>query len=904
MLLQIYYPMFRKTLACAFFFLAPLSLLCQIRITGRIINKPDKSSIVGANITLQEPYSGSIVAFAISGQEGNYLLIYKKNTFPKDSFDLVVTTLGYGIARKKIYASEIQAVDFYLEAAISDLPNITVTNTRPMVKQRGDTLSYAVDSFASAQDRVIIDIIRKLPGIEVNPDGKISYNGKALSDLYIDGDNLLDDKYNLATNSIPSNMVKDIQILENHQPIKALPKLGRTDRVAMNISLKDTAKIKLIGKAELAAGSNYVYDEVVDLMSFKKKYKSINSIKFNNSGKDISDDFISHNFEDYKKQLELDNPQSLLTPNSPGNPNIGKPNYLFNNAFLFNTNNLVKSSRGLQVKSNIYYYHDNQPQDYRSLDIYYLPTDTIRFDQRQQVKAAFDYLHFNFNLNSNKNKLYFDNSLTAELNTNSNTADMTVNTSGLTQRISARMFSIANLLNLIKPIGRKSALQYNTYLNFTNRPENLDLFPGITAPQINGGASSFGLHQQAAIPTFFINSFISVKIPGNRLLQSYKIGFMGQWQQLSSQATSENANHMLTALPDSFTNRVNWQKYKLYSNCEYTLMWPRSQLYISVPLSVQQLTYVSLPIAKDNNDLVVRVSPRLSFRYETGVKSFLTGSFQLNNTLPSIKDIFPGRIIQNYRTLVSSEILFPQSTTRSLSAGYNYKHTLKLLFFNINALYGSTDKNSILSTLYNNNLIENTIVPFTNQVDFVNVNSGISKYYFPLKGTVSAKFSWQLSNWNQVQNNRNGSFQNINTTWNISLNSKLSRRWNASYDLTYLTNTTRQLDVKQGRAQDQQNKQFQQKLVTTLSTSGNAFITLTAEHFYAQGLANTKTNYLFVHGSLRYKINKLKSDLVIEANNLTNNTGFTTVSISANTYSQQVISIRARTVLLKILFSF
>jgi hypothetical protein len=896
--------MSKKMLAWAFFFLAPLSLLSQVRITGRIINKPDKSSIPGANITLQESHSGSIVAFSISGQDGSYLLIYKKNTSPRDSFELVVTTLGYGIARKKIQALESQVADFYLEAAAGNLPDVTVTNTRPMIKQRGDTITYAVDSFATAQDRVIIDIIRKLPGIEVNQDGKISYNGKALSDLYIDGDNLLDDKYNLATNSIPSNMVKDIQVLENHQPIKALPKLGRTDRVAMNISLKDTARIKLIGKAELGAGSNHVYDETVDLMFFRKKYKSINSLKFNNSGKDVSDDFISHNFEDYKKQLELDNPDALLTPNSPGNPNIGKPNYLFNNAFLLNTNNLVRSRRDLQIRSNIYYYRDNQPQDYRSLDIYYLPTDTIRFDQHQHVRSAFDYLHINLNLNSNKNKLYFDNSLTAELNLNTNTAEMTVNAAGLNQRISSRMFSIANLLNLIKPIGRKSAMQYNTYLNFTNRPENLDLFPGIPATQINGGVPPFGLHQQAEVPTFFINSFISIKIPGNRLLQSYKIGFMGQWQQLYSQANSENANHMLTALPDSFTNRVNWQKYKFYSNCEYTLIWPKIQFYASIPLSVQQLTYVSLPIVKDDNNMVVRINPKVSFRYETGVKSFLTGSFQVNNTLPSIKDIFPAHIIQNYRTLASSETLFPQSSSRAVSAGYNYRHTLKLLFFNINALYGSTDKNAILSSLYHNNLIENTMIPFTNQVDFVNLNSGVSKYYYPLKGTVSAKFSWQLSNWNQVQNNRNASFQNTNATWSISLNSKISPRWNATYDLAYQTNRTRELNGKQGGVPDQENKQLQQKLVTTLIPSNNSFISFTAEHYYAQGLANTKTNYLFLHSSFRCKINKLKSDLVIEANNLTNNAEFTTVSISANTYSQQVISIRTRRILLKILFSF
>jgi hypothetical protein len=67
----------------------------------------------------------------------------------------------------------------------------------------------------------------------VAKDGKISYNGKAISNLYIGGDNLLDDKYNIATSSIPNGVVDKVQVMENHQPIKMLKDKVVSEDVAL-----------------------------------------------------------------------------------------------------------------------------------------------------------------------------------------------------------------------------------------------------------------------------------------------------------------------------------------------------------------------------------------------------------------------------------------------------------------------------------------------------------------------------------------------------------------------------------------------------------------------------------------------------------------------------------------------
>src|SRR5690606_30687990 len=141
---------------------------------------------------------------------------------------------------------------FILKDESKDLEPVVIKGDPHRLNLNGDTLSYNAAAYANPNDRVIEDVIKRLPGIEVNEKGKIEYNGKAITNFYIDGDNLLDDKYAIGTKNIPNNIVDKIQVFQNHQPIKVLAEVSLTDQVDMNITLKDDAKIKLINHAELA----------------------------------------------------------------------------------------------------------------------------------------------------------------------------------------------------------------------------------------------------------------------------------------------------------------------------------------------------------------------------------------------------------------------------------------------------------------------------------------------------------------------------------------------------------------------------------------------------------------------------------------------------------------------------
>ncbi|HUZ60525.1 MAG TPA: hypothetical protein VMU83_17270 [Hanamia sp.] len=118
-------------------------------------------------------------------------------------------------------------------------------------------------------DRVIGDVIKKLPGIEVSDNGLIKYNGKPINNFYIEGGNLLDDKYNIASNTIPADVVDKIQVIENNQNIKMLNGIVPTDRAAINITLKKKDRLILINTVKAGIGIKNLYTGELNNMAFK-----------------------------------------------------------------------------------------------------------------------------------------------------------------------------------------------------------------------------------------------------------------------------------------------------------------------------------------------------------------------------------------------------------------------------------------------------------------------------------------------------------------------------------------------------------------------------------------------------------------------------------------------------------
>ena len=750
-------------------------------------------------------------------------------------------------------------------------------------------------------------MLKNLPGIDVSEDGKISYNGKSISNFYIEGDDLLNDKYNLATNSIGADMVEKVQILENHQPIKALKDAVISDKVALNLSLKDKAKLKVSGRAELGAGATdkAVYDETLNMLAFKSKYKAINSVKANNSGTDASDDVISHNFTDFLKQLENDVPDNLLNINTAGSPGLNKKRYLFNNAVIVNTNNLFKTKNNLQLKANIYYLHDKQLQDYQYSSYYYLPGDTaIHYFEKQHSEAAVNNLHAQLNINANKDKYYLDNTVTAEINSTPAVSNLVTQSTAMAQKLSQKVNNFSNEFNLIKATKNKTVIEEYSYFNYIVKPETLTIQPGINENIFNNNIPFKQLAQNAKSSTYFTNNYISFRHPSKHFLQSYKIGATGQWQQLLSNLNATQTNNLTDIVADSFVNNLHWRHYKLYEETRYDwTITERTQLSLSLPANYQYIQYFDTALKTNFNFNKIYFNPSANLKFATGTESNILAGYSFNNGTGTIGNIYRGYVLKNYMVLNDNNVALPESSTHNFSLGFTYRKTIKIFFFNITAVYGITNNNSITNSILFNNIQQQQNIFYNNSINNLVLLSSISKYIFALHTTVSFNASYQQAKWNQIQNNIPLDYNNYTQSYKFSFNSKIKSYINVAYSTNLMLSKSK--SINNLLQQNTSTLRLNQNAELNILPTDNFYIKIKGEDYYVhQSALSNNSHYFFGDASVLWKLNKIKADLSFEINNIANTKTFVTINQSGNNLSQSIYSLRPRMLLVKAMFNF
>jgi hypothetical protein len=114
---------------------------------------------------------------------------------------LAVAVTGFNIHEEvRFVAARTQRVDFAVRENPTEIREVIVR--APAVTRRRDTLTYTVAKYADVTDRSIGDVLRKMPGIEVAKSGEVKYNGKAINKFYIEGLDMLEGRYGIATNNV------------------------------------------------------------------------------------------------------------------------------------------------------------------------------------------------------------------------------------------------------------------------------------------------------------------------------------------------------------------------------------------------------------------------------------------------------------------------------------------------------------------------------------------------------------------------------------------------------------------------------------------------------------------------------------------------------------------------------
>lgn len=839
--------------------------------------------------------SNLIIGYTVTTEKGTFVLPVPADAV-KSSLVVEVSSVGFKKQSKTI--TDINApCNFKLSTATNQLQTVIIKDNRPRLKTSGDTTSYKVSDFANPQDRVIGDVIKKLPGVQVASDGKISYNGKNISGVYIGGDNLLDDKYNIATNTIPHAAVDQVQVIENHQPIKMLRNKVVSDDVALNLTIKKDAKMQVVGQESIGAGVPDKYNVDLNAMMFKDQYKAINYLKGNNTGYDLQGDVVSHNLSDYLSKIDNDKPSTILSLGTVGDPDLPRNRYLFNQSGILNLNNLIHIKKDELLRLNVYYLHDTQKQDYQKQSDIYLPNDTVHYTEIQHNKRGPDLLHAQFLWNVNKDKYYLNDNFSTDYNRNTGNSDLIANGVLANQVFKDNLLDLSNEFNLMNTGKSNNITEVYSYINRSSEPENRTLGPGYEAAIFNHNIPYVSLTQNANIPTWFTNNYISYKIPQQYVTQSYKAGFSLQSQTLNSDLTALQTNNTTRAYSDSSINNLNWTKSKIYAEAGYDVPGTIIKATVTLPVNWQQIHYSDARYALEKSLSRLYFNPSVQLKYQSGVEDYFTIGYRFKNDIGNIQDVYRGDILTNYRTLYANNADLTERQTQTASMGYNYHKAITLFFFSLNASYMHSVANNITTGIISNNIQQRIVLPFENAYNVWTGSGYISKYLFDLRTTVSAGLNYQSAHSNQILNGLLLPYNTINTTEEVGADTKVSDKVNFSYKASY----TQVSSKSSAYTSTSEVKRLLQQASINYNPSNSLYIRLSGDDYYTH--QENDLTYIFADASARYRFNKKKIDLELSVNNLFNTKTYSALYLSANTFTSNTYTIPGRFALLKVMFN-
>ena len=727
-------------------------LRAQTILSGRALG-PNSQPLEGILLEAETKTQPPATAFVISAADGSFKLTLAA-TPASDSVYLHARALGYAELLLRL-PNRSQTVQLAMRASTTQLKEVTVKGAP--ISRQGDTLSYKVSAFANQQDRVIADVLKKMPGIEVDGDGQIRYEGKPINKFYVNGQDLLESRYTLASNNLPADAVQSVQVLERHQPIRALDSLARPDNAALNLKLKK--KVTATGQARLGAGLGAaplgpLWSANVSPMLFAGRQQLLDTYQGNNTGQDVAAELKPLTLADLQQGSELSNQKPDLTHiQGLGSPPVGTSRYLFNKVHLLSANHLVAISPENQLRVNASYLHDVQTQRGAAQTRFYLPDNrTVSLTEEKNNRLTFSNFLADLAFIKNVKRYYLKNTLSLDGRWDAQTGDLARAETGLrlTQQARNPFVAVSNRLGLVRPLSGGRIVQLSSLTFFSNSPQQLAVSPGPFAPLLTGGVAYDSARQQARLAAFFTSNSAGLTLSRGGWTYSGQAGFSQEIQRLTSELTTSAEPAPAGPL---LRNDLRWNRGRYYLEPGLSRKADTWQASLSVPVSYYDFRASDAPLGGGQRLRTVVAEPSLSLRRDLGPLWYTSAGAGLSNGFGEIGQLNYGYILRDYRTLQRNDAPLPQTQTQHYSGGLYFKNPLKSRFFHASYSFS----NSLTNRLYSSQVdasgaVTTVALNQDSRARTHSLNANASQFISPWKTNLSLQFIGSLRQQPQVLN--------------------------------------------------------------------------------------------------------------------------------------------------------
>ena len=837
--------------------LLPMSAAVRDELHGKIIDAQNRESVPAVVIQALN-VNGKAIAFASSNADGNFNI---KVTATVDS--LLFKCMGYETVKLPLTYDFESGIE--LQPKATQLRDVIVK--APDIYAKGDTLVFNVSRYANESDNAIIDVIKRLPGIKVEDDGTIKYQGKPINKFYIDGDDFLGGQYGLATDNISYEDVKSVEVMENHQPIKALEGIEFPEEAGINLKLKDDAKGRWVGVTKAGSGLEpLLYDGSVYAMRIAPKVQNILTLRGGNTGwnpdEQVTDhDFNDMSFSDYTESLWPEYISADII-NAPLNEKRTRDS----RSWLANSITAWKhGDASMRVTLN----YVGERLDFNS-SVYtdYFSNSIPNFSQNNSLSSRFQNLSVQFNTQINKRGYFLKNKIIAKAIYEKSNSDIT-GSFDLDQMISRRNMSVANDLKLVKRNDKK-LFELTSRNSFSYRPDRLFIDGSENITQ-NIGSTDFRSTTETRYGK--LGRFWKFYLAG---------GFDFDYHRLSTRLIGMTGYDNDESYNSTFTNlyiipKVNYE---------------RNGWLLSASLPVKWL-YQSLHSTHHH----INASPGLSAKKSTSSKSEISASVTYRLSSPQAYTAIEVPILSDYRNMFIANSNGTYSQSVSSSVTYRYRNPLTSFFTNAAISY-----NYVRSALTTNQLfIEDFIIStyadrLTNSSSWI-FSGGVSKGLGHSRMVIGCDFDVTTSSANAMRDNDLQNYKQQSLVLKPYFKGNIMKWLSANYDANYGFSKLKVAGT------DYETHTFNQKLYATIMPGDTWQFSFGAEHFMTRFPGGHTDNLVLLDASVVYSLSS-QIRLSFTANNLLNKRQYQYVTYGTLSRSEHSFRIRPRNILASIQYRF
>jgi hypothetical protein len=240
-------------------FIAQL-VTAQNKISGKIVDGMNKLPLPDATVTIINPVDSAAMGFAVADKTG----LFEIKNLPKGNFVLGITFTGYAPFTKHLNITQSQFVmnlDTIYMQLDSSLMLSSVIVQAPPIQVKKDTIEFRASSFKTKPNATVEDLLKKLPGVEVDKDGNVTAQGEEITKIYVDGKEFFLNDPKLATKNLSSDMIEAVQVFDDMSEQAKFTKIDDGSRKrTINLKLKKDKKKGIFGRSSASYGTSDRYE--------------------------------------------------------------------------------------------------------------------------------------------------------------------------------------------------------------------------------------------------------------------------------------------------------------------------------------------------------------------------------------------------------------------------------------------------------------------------------------------------------------------------------------------------------------------------------------------------------------------------------------------------------------------